>query len=116
MKGLRLLVLFSVSCLSVTGLEAQLTSVASGDPTKGKILYVTDCLICHGERGQGDGLIGASLRPPPADLTAPQTKAKSDKDLRAVILDGRGAMPAWKNRLKEQDIQNVLAYIRSLGE
>lgn len=53
---------------------------------------------------------------PPADLTAPQTKAKSDKDLRAVILDGRGAMPAWKNRLKEQDIQNVLAYIRSLGE
>jgi mono/diheme cytochrome c family protein len=116
MKGLRLLILFSVSFLFVAGLEAQLTSVASGDPTKGKILYATNCLICHGERGKGDGVIGASLRPPPADLTAPQTKAKSDKDLRVVILDGRGAMPAWKNRLKEQDVQNVLAYIRSLGE
>ena len=116
MKGLSLLVLFSISCLFVAGLDAQLTSVASGDPAKGKILYATDCVICHGERGKGDGIIGASLRPPPADLTGPQTKAKSDKDLAAVILDGRGAMPAWKNRLKEQDVQNVLAYIRSLGE
>ncbi len=116
MKGLRLLALFSVSFLFVSELGAQLTSVTNGDPTKGKILYATNCLICHGERGKGDGLIGASLRPPPADLTAPQSRAKSDQDLGVVIQDGRGAMPAWKNRLKEQDIQNLLAYIRSLGE
>ena len=116
MNGLRLLVLFSASCFIVAGVEAQVTSSASGDSTKGKTIYETNCLICHGERGKGDGLLGASLRPPPTDLTGPGARAKSDKDLRTVIHEGRGVMPAWKTRLNEQDIQNVLAYIRSLGE
>lgn len=116
MKNLRLLVLLPASCVFVTGLEAQLTSAAGGEPAKGKLTYETNCLICHGARGKRDGLIGATLRPPPTDLTGPQARATSDKDLLTVIQDGRAAMPAWKTRLKEQDIQNVLAYIRSLGE
>jgi mono/diheme cytochrome c family protein len=116
MNGLRLLVLFSASCFFTGGVEAQVTSSASGDPTKGKILYETNCLVCHGESGKGDGVIGASLRPPPADLTGSQARAKSDKDLLMVIREGRAVMPAWKTRLKEQDMQNVLVYIRSLGK
>ena len=116
MKGLRLLVLFSASCFFVAEMEASLTLAESGDPTKGKIIYATNCLICHGERGKGDGVIGASLSPPPTDLTGSQARAKSDTDCRTVIREGRAAMPAWKTRLTDQDIQNLLAYIRSLGE
>ena len=116
MNGLRLLVLCSATCFIVAGVEAQVTSSASGDPTKGKTLYETNCLMCHGERGKGDGPLGATLRPPPTDLTGPETRAKSDKELRTVIHEGRGVMPAWKFRLKEQDIQNVLTYIRALGD
>ncbi|MBI3806920.1 MAG: cytochrome c [Nitrospirae bacterium] len=116
MKGLRLLVLFSASCFCMAELEAALTSAASGDPTKGKVLYANNCLICHGEHGKGDGLIGESLHPPPTNLTGSQARAKSDKDLLTVIREGRATMPAWKNRLNDQDIQNLLAYIRSLSE
>jgi mono/diheme cytochrome c family protein len=116
MKNLRLLVLFSASCVFVTGWGAQHTSAASGEPAMGKPIYETNCLMCHGAHGKGDGLIGATLRPPPADLTGPQARAKSDKDLLTVIQDGRAAMPAWKTRLNEQDLQNVLAYIRSLSK
>ena len=116
MKGLRLFVLFSASWFIVGGVEAQLTLPESGDPTKGKMIYEKNCLICHGEHGKGDGVLGASLRPPPTDLTGPVARAKSDMDMRTVILDGRGVMPAWKTRLKEQDIQNVIAYIRNLGK
>jgi mono/diheme cytochrome c family protein len=116
MKNLRLLVLFFASCFIVAGLEVHLASAASGDPTKGKLIYETNCLMCHGARGKGDGPISAGLRPPAADLTGPTAKAKSDKDMLTVIQDGRGVMPAWKFQLKEQDIQSVLAYIRSLGE
>jgi mono/diheme cytochrome c family protein len=72
--------------------------------------------MCHGARGKGDGPISVGLRPPAADLTGPQAKAKSDKDMLMVIQDGRGVMPAWKFQLKEQDVQSVLANIRSLGE
>jgi mono/diheme cytochrome c family protein len=118
MKDLRALLLFSTSCFFVAGfgLEAQPTSAASGDSSKGKIIYEANCLVCHGARGKGDGLIGATLRPPPADLTGSKARAKSDKDMLTVIQDGRAAMPAWKTRLNEQDLQNVLAYIRSLSE
>ena len=116
MNGLRLLVLFSASCFFVGGVEAQVTSSASGDPIKGKKIYETNCLMCHGEHGKGDGDIGASLNPPPTDLTGSQARAKSDKDLLTVIREGRAVMPAWKTRLKEQDVQSVLAYIRSLGK
>ena len=116
MNGLRLLVLFSASCFCMAALDVSLTSAASGDSTKGKILYATNCVVCHGEGGKGDGVIGAALRPPPADLTAPQVRGKSDTDLRSVIREGHGTMPAWKSRLNEQEIQNLIAYIRSLGE
>ena len=116
MNGLRLLVLISASCFFVGGVEAQVTSSASEDLTKGKKIYETNCLVCHGEGGKGDGVIGASLNPPPADLVGSQARAKSDKDLLMVIREGRAVMPAWKTKLKEQDMQNVLAYIRSLGK
>ena len=88
MKNLRLLVLFSASCFIVTGLEAQLVSAASRDPTKGKLIYETNCLMCHGASGKGDGPISAGLKPPAADLTGPTARAKSDKDLLTIIQDG----------------------------
>ena len=116
MKNLRLLVLFSASCFFVTGLEAQLTSAASGEPAKGKLIYEINCLVCHGTSGKGDGPIGAALRPPPADLTGPNARATSDKDLLTVIQNGRATMRDWNTQLYVQHIQNVLAYIRSLGE
>jgi mono/diheme cytochrome c family protein len=115
-KGSRVTVLCFLSCLFVAGWATQFTSAATGDVAKGKIVYDTNCLPCHGERGKGDGPVGAALRPPPTSLVSAKTRAKSDGDLLTIIRDGRAVMPGWKNRLKDQDIQNVLAYIRSLSE
>ena len=115
MKDSRLLVLFFISFFFIAGLTTHFTSAAAGDAAQGKIVYDTNCLPCHGARGKGDGPVGAALQPPPTPLISPKTRAKSDSDLLTIIRDGRGVMPAWKSRLKEQDIQNVLAYIRSLS-
>ncbi|MDE3041139.1 MAG: c-type cytochrome [Nitrospirota bacterium] len=96
MKDWRLFVLFSSSCFCIAGLGAQLTSAASGDPAKGNTIYETNCLVCHGQRGKGDGPIGAALTLPPTDMTGPQVRTKPDKDLLTEIRDGRAAMPPWK--------------------
>ncbi|HXX75325.1 MAG TPA: cytochrome c [Nitrospiraceae bacterium] len=116
MKDSRVTVLFFLSCFFVAGLATQFIWAATGDAAKGKIIYDTNCLPCHGERGKGDGPVAATLRPSPTPLISPKTRVKSDGDLLTIIRDGRAVMPAWKNRLKDQDIQDVLAYIRSLSE
>ena len=41
---------------------------------------------------------------------------KTDQDLLAIIADGKGAtMPAWRGILNDQELLDVMAYVRSLG-
>ncbi|MCE7963796.1 MAG: hypothetical protein DYH04_00195 [Nitrospira sp. NTP2] len=81
---------------------------------RGKLLFSRHCAGCHGPQGQGDGykLLGAD----PANLTAPSTTKKPDSALLATIHEGKPNMPSWKGILSEQDIHNVLAYVRSLSK
>jgi mono/diheme cytochrome c family protein len=96
----------------------QRSSSAGQSSDKGKAIYEKLCLACHGPRGKGDGPTGKVLIPPATDLTSAATKKKSDTDLLKIIRDGNPptAMPAWKGQLSEQEIQAVLAYIRSLSK
>lgn len=82
----------------------------------GRSLYAQHCAGCHGTEGKGDGKAALSLSPRPGNLISAQTSAKSDKDLLKIIANGkpRTAMPAWNDRLTEEEQCAVLAYIRSL--
>ncbi len=88
----------------------------SGDPAKGKIIYERSCMACHGPQGKGDGPTGKVLVPPAADFTSAASKKKSDADLLKIIENGKPptAMVAWKGLLSDQDIQHVLAYVKTL--
>ncbi len=35
---------------------------------KGEQIYKTNCMVCHGEKGDGNGPAGAALNPKPRDL------------------------------------------------
>jgi cbb3-type cytochrome c oxidase subunit III len=87
-----------------------------GNPIKGKSVYITNCINCHGTNGHGDGPMGQMLIPPAADLTS--LGEKSDKEILTTIRNGRPgtAMPSWKNDLSVQDIADVLSYVRSFGQ
>lgn len=91
-------------------------AASTGDPANGKARYEQYCVVCHGPRGLGDGPMAKATTPPATRLTAPDVRNKTDQDLLALIADGKGAtMPAWRGILTDQELLDVLAYVRSLG-
>lgn len=81
--------------------------------------YDSLCATCHGSTGKGDGPAAASLNPKPRDHTDCKTMAKeSDATLVKVIKEGGQSvgrsplMPPWGGALKDQQIRELVAYIR----
>ena len=82
----------------------------------GKKIYLESCQNCHGPTGKGDSDMAAYLTPPPANLVAKSTQAKTDAQLRKIILEGRPgtAMTGYEGAFEEAQLADLLAYIRSL--
>lgn len=109
----------SVMAVGVCGVALMISSIAfAGDAAKGKAIYEQKCLMCHGAKGKGDGPAGAMMNPRPADFTSPASKMKSEGELLQVIESGRPGttMAGWKGTLSPQQIQDVLAYVRSFDK
>jgi len=98
-------------------------ALAKGDPAKGKGSYDQMCASCHGPAGKGDGAAAAALNPKPKDLTNPgYVKGLKDDYMKKLIKEGGQAvgksplMPPMGAALKDPDIENVIAYVRSLAK
>ena len=89
-----------------------------GDAAQGRPLYRQYCRGCHGEDGRG----GAhTFMPHIGNLTKKDyIEFIPDGFLFTVIAEGGAAvgkssyMPAWKAKLSEQDIKDIIAHIRTL--
>jgi len=82
----------------------------------GAKIYAEKCSVCHGPGGKGDGPGGAALNPKPRDHTnGAYMNARTDEQLLEVIHNGKGAMPAWKTILTDDQIKAVLSHVRSLA-
>lgn len=82
----------------------------------GKKLYQRFCASCHGPQGKGDG--GMSLSGgTPSDLTDETWDyGATDGEIFVAIRDGVSSdMLAYKEKLNEKQIWQVIHYIRSLG-
>lgn len=87
---------------------------------KAASLYKDLCGSCHGATGKGDGPAAAALNPKPGNFTDCKAMAKeSDATLFKIIKEGSQSvgrspmMPAWGGALKDQQIRDLVAYIRS---
>lgn len=82
----------------------------------GRALYGERCMVCHGERGRGDGPAAAGLSPPPADLLL-HVPQHSDGELFYMISRGMpdSAMPEWRNVLTERERWDLVHYLRVLA-
>ncbi len=99
-------VLAYVTMLSTTSAEVQ----------RGAALYASQCASCHGTGGGGDGPQAASFSPAPTNFTNVQIMAKqSTSGLYRSIAEGVSpGMAAFGNRLSQDDIWALTAYLRSL--
>ena len=79
-------------------------------------LYREDCSQCHGQTGKGDGPEAWMHRPSPADLTDPVRMANvSDGEMFYQITEGRRPMPAFKNRLTEDQRWQLILLLRTFS-
>ena len=115
MSSMKTLSLYAV--VMVLGF-AQVTLAASskGNPEAGKKIYLESCQSCHGLTGKGDSDMAAYLTPPPANLASKATQAKTDAQLRKIILEGRPgtAMASFEGAFEEAQLADLLVYLRSL--
>ncbi|MCS6898072.1 MAG: cytochrome c [Nitrospira sp.] len=88
------------------------------DLERGKTIYLRHCRSCHGETGEGNGPGAESLPLAPANFRHPRSLLKSDEDLLRIIEHGIvfSPMHAWRGRLADEEMQDVLAYIRFLSQ
>jgi mono/diheme cytochrome c family protein len=85
----------------------------------GRDLYVRHCASCHGDTGRGDGAAGRLLNPPPADFGQHmQPGQHSDGQVFVWIRDGfpGTAMPGWGEQLSEEQIWQLVTYVRTFGQ
>lgn len=107
--------MIAMTCLSVFFGGSPVLHAGGANMAEGKRIYSELCKTCHGLDGKGTGVM--NFTPPAADLTSRQVQAKLDSGLYNSIHEGRAntAMGAWKYALSEEEILNVLAYVRTFG-
>ncbi|MDH4327218.1 MAG: c-type cytochrome [Nitrospira sp.] len=96
---------------------------SAGAIAAGKTLFLKTaqpvvCAMCHGEQGDGKGLMGAALVPPPRDFTCgAMMKGIPDGQLFWIIKNGSsgtGMMPFAG--LPDEQVWQLVHYIRSLAK
>jgi cytochrome c6 len=80
----------------------------SADTANGNKLYALHCASCHGNRGEG-GMPGAP------NFAQSNALIQPDSTLLRKIKDGRNAMPGYFGILREREILDVIAYLRTLN-
>lgn len=78
------------------------------------MIYINNCLSCHGETGQGNGPKAKDLDVKPKALSS-TIKDQSDGALFWKSMEGKKPMPSFEKDLKPEDLWHVINYMRTLA-
>ncbi len=111
----------ALTALIVSSTGAWAAGSANTEP-KAPEKFTTFCVPCHGPAGKGDGPAAAALNPKPRNFTDGELmNAKTDAQLIKAIKEGGAAvglssfMPTWAGQLSDEEIKEIVTYIRSLA-
>lgn len=107
--------------LGLVALSANRAFGGAPDLARGKSTYKELCSKCHGFTGKGDGRESGTLKTKPKDFTDCERMAKIDDATRFKVVKGGGKaaglskdMPSFSEALEDDEIQDVLAFVRTL--
>ena len=105
-------------CLIVLASSWAVGQTIRGNPKEGQAVYRQNCLRCHGEKLDGNGPEAQYLILRPSNFQSQSLRAKTDWELLVTISNGILFTPmhAFRGRLTDQQMLDVLSYIRSLAQ
>jgi mono/diheme cytochrome c family protein len=78
----------------------------------GEATYKAKCQMCHGVNGAADTPTAKMMKVKP--VSDPEMKKLSAADMIKSTTDGKGKMPAFKTKLTDAQIKDVVTYFRGL--
>jgi cytochrome c6 len=93
---------------------AVLLSAAAKADNAAEAAYRAKCAACHGPDGKGETPAGKAMKA--GTFAAPEVGKMSDDDLAMVITKGKNKMPSFDGKLKKEQIEQLVAYIRELAK
>ena len=75
-------------------------------------LFKSKCAACHGTDGTANTAVGKSMKI--RDFHSPDVQKQTDTQLTDIISSGKGAMPSYKGKLTDDQIKQLVGYVREL--
>ncbi len=107
------------AALAAATLRSPLSDTGEGganekDLARGRELFRTYCLLCHGSEGKGDGPVAKRGFPAPPSLLAPHALGLSDGQIFHIATFGQGNMPGHGAQIDPLDRWRIILRIREL--
>lgn len=81
---------------------------------RGKVVFDTFCVPCHGATAAGDGLVVQHGFPAPPTLLRARTRAMDDARIFEIITNGSGGMPPYASQIAREDRWKAILHVRKL--
>ncbi len=103
---LTLLIVFLASCVAMAEDKEK--------PSPGAGTFKSKCILCHGADGAGKTPLGKQLQA--ANLGSNDVQKRSDAELQKIVHDGQTNMPPFGDQLSDEEISQVIRYVRQFGK
>src|SRR5437867_8647184 len=98
--------------LLVICLPSAISSFAQTNPAED--LFKSKCASCHGPDGGAKTTMGTMLKI--RDLKSDDVQKQTDADLHQIIAKGKNKMPAFDGKLRKEQIDQLVGFIRQLAK
>lgn len=76
-------------------------------------LYKSKCQVCHGADGKGSP---AGQKLGVKDFSSPEVQKQTDAELMQITKEGKGKMPKYEGKLTDDQIKDLIKFIRKIGK